>query len=107
MSEMERDLISRARRASSCFSVCDMMSPSSCFTVHEEMGYSRVHRCSSSDKRRRWRNLLMRLVRDGKNSMYGSKPLSFHYDAVSYSQNFDEGCHREETGHYQRVFSGC
>ncbi|KAK8717385.1 hypothetical protein V6N13_044656 [Hibiscus sabdariffa] len=62
MSEMERDLISRARGASSCFSGFDMMSPSSCFTVQEEMEYSRIHRCSSSsDKRRRWRNLLMRI----------------------------------------------
>ncbi|GMI68731.1 hypothetical protein like AT5G65613 [Hibiscus trionum] len=107
MSEMERDLISRRRRTSSCFSGCYMMSTSR-FTVHEEMEYSRIHRCSSSsDTGKRWRNLLRRLVRDGKNSMYGSnsKPLSFHYDAVSYSQNFDEGCHREESEHYQRLFS--
>ncbi|KAE8671496.1 hypothetical protein F3Y22_tig00111947pilonHSYRG00128 [Hibiscus syriacus] len=103
MSEMERDLISFRCRTFSCFSGCYMMSPS-CFTVQEEMEYSRIHRCSSS---RRLRNLLRRLVRDGKNSVYGSKPLSFHYDAVSYFQNFDEGSHREESGHYQHAFSGC
>ncbi|KAK8488006.1 hypothetical protein V6N13_029003 [Hibiscus sabdariffa] len=102
MSEMERDLISRRRRSSY---LCGgyMMSPS-CFPVHEEMEYSRIHYCSSDEKRRRrWRNLLRRLVRS---SIYGSKapPLSFHYDAVSYSQNFDEGCHREESGHRRRVF---
>ncbi|XVF61472.1 hypothetical protein PTKIN_Ptkin08bG0132100 [Pterospermum kingtungense] len=83
------------------------MSPS-CFPVHEEMEYARINYCSSSSsdkRRRRWRNLLRRLVRDGKSSIYGSsKPLSFHYDAVSYSQNFDEGCHHEESGHYRRVF---
>ncbi|KAE8676585.1 putative beta-glucosidase [Hibiscus syriacus] len=103
MSEMERDLISCRRRALSCFS-CSYMMPPSCFTVQEEMEYSRIHRCSS---RRRWKNLLRILVRDGKNGVYGSKPLSFYYDAVSYSQNFDEGCHRQESGHYQQVFSGC
>lgn len=106
MSEMERDLINR-RRGSSYFCGCYMMSPS-CFPVHEEMDYSRIHRCSSGgDKRtrRRWRNLLRRLVKDGKTSLYGSKPpLSFHYDAVSYSQNFDEGCHRDESAHRRRVF---
>ncbi|KAE8675649.1 hypothetical protein F3Y22_tig00111650pilonHSYRG00225 [Hibiscus syriacus] len=75
-----------------------MMSPS-CFPVHEEMEYSRIHYCSGGDKRpRRWRNLLRRLVRSK------APPLSFHYDAVSYSQNFDEGCHREESGHRRRVF---
>ncbi|XWS41683.1 hypothetical protein CRYUN_Cryun17cG0103600 [Craigia yunnanensis] len=101
MSQMERDL---SRRRPSYFSGCYMMSPS-CFPVHEEMEYSRIHYCSSSDKRRRrWRNLLRRLVRDGKSSIYGSKPLSFQYDAVSYSQNFDEGCHHEESGHCRRVF---
>ncbi|XVF15325.1 hypothetical protein REPUB_Repub09cG0142000 [Reevesia pubescens] len=100
MSEMGRDLINRRRR-SSYFSSCYMMS-SSCFPVHEEMEYSRIHYCSSSDKRRRWRNLLKRSVKDGKSSIYGSKPLSFHYDAVSYSQNFDEGCHHEESGHCRR-----
>ncbi|GMI64070.1 hypothetical protein HRI_000076300 [Hibiscus trionum] len=105
MSEMERDLINRRRRFSHLCG-CYMMSPS-CFPVHEEMEYSRIDYCSSGDKRRRrWRNLLRRLVRDGKSSLYGSKapPLSFHYDAVSYSQNFDEGCHSEESGHRRRVF---
>lgn len=40
-------------------------------------------------------------------SMYGSsKPLSFQYDAVSYSQNFDEGCHLyEEPGRRSQVFN--
>ncbi|KAG4169463.1 hypothetical protein ERO13_A12G082800v2 [Gossypium hirsutum] len=106
MSDMERDLISRHQGGSSSFSGCYTMSPS-CFTVHEDLEYSRIHYCSEK-RRKRWRNLLRRLVRDGnKNSKYSSKPLSFHYDAVSYSQNFDEGCHREESGHCRRLFSGC
>ncbi|KAL4363057.1 hypothetical protein GQ457_04G034890 [Hibiscus cannabinus] len=91
------------RQQSSYFSGCYTMSPS-CFPVQEEIGYSRIHyysKASDSDKiRRRWRNLLRRL-KDGKRSIYrsSSKPLSFHYDAVSYSQNFDEGCHNQESGH--------
>ncbi|KAL4351613.1 hypothetical protein GQ457_06G035080 [Hibiscus cannabinus] len=101
MSEMGRDL--SRRRQSSYFSGCYTMSPT-CFPVHEEMEYSRIHYCgkaSDSDTiRRRWRNLLRRLVKDGKSSAHrSSKPLSFHYDAVSYSQNFDEGCHRQQSGH--------
>ncbi|XVF59140.1 hypothetical protein PTKIN_Ptkin07bG0251700 [Pterospermum kingtungense] len=102
-SRMERDQLSRRR--SSCFPRCYMMSPS-CFPVHEEMEYSRIDYCSSSGSdriRRRWRNLLKRLVREGKSSIYGSKPLSFQYDAVSYSQNFDEGCHHEQSGHFRPV----
>ncbi|KAJ9177464.1 hypothetical protein P3X46_012680 [Hevea brasiliensis] len=100
---MERDLplpLPLPHQRSSCLSRC-MMSPS-CFPVHEEMEYSRINYSSSSSSsnkrgRRRWRYLIRRLVRDGKNSLYGSKPSSFHYDAVSYSQNFDEGCHYEES----------
>ncbi|TYI54178.1 hypothetical protein E1A91_D11G057100v1 [Gossypium mustelinum] len=90
MSEMGRDL--SRRRQSSYFSGCYTMSPS-CLPVKEEMEYSRIHECSSSGsekRRQRWRNLLR--------SIYGSsKPLSFHYDAVSYSQNFDEGFHHQQS----------
>ncbi|EEF35153.1 conserved hypothetical protein [Ricinus communis] len=100
---MERDHLPR----SSCLSGCMISSPS-CFPVHDEMEYSRIHSSSgnSSNKRstRRWRHFIRRLVRDGKSSLYGSssspKPLSFHYDAVSYSQNFDEGCHHEDSRPY-------
>ncbi|KAJ4714603.1 DNA polymerase zeta catalytic subunit like [Melia azedarach] len=100
VSEMEREDLSHRRR-SSYWSSC-MVSPS-CFPVHEEIEYSRIHYCGSNKRGRRWRNFLRRLVRDGK-SMYGSKHLSFHYDAVSYSQNFDEGCHYEESGRCPPVF---
>ncbi|KAE8010469.1 hypothetical protein FH972_006837 [Carpinus fangiana] len=98
---MERD--SSTHRRSSYLSGC-MMSPS-CFPVHEENGYTRIHCCSHSKRSWRWRNLLRRFVRESKN-LYGSKPLSFHYDAVSYSQNFDDGCHNNEVPgrHHSVVF---
>ncbi|GMI67227.1 hypothetical protein like AT5G65613 [Hibiscus trionum] len=108
MSEMGRD-VSR-RREPSYFSGCYTMSPS-CFPVQEEIEYSHVHyyskASSDGDKiRRRWRNLVRRLVKDGKRSIYrSSKPLSFHYDAVSYSQNFDEGYHHQESGHFPSTVS--
>ncbi|KAK7850378.1 hypothetical protein CFP56_000982 [Quercus suber] len=65
---MESDL---SHRRSSYFSGC--MSSPSCFPVHEELEYSRIHCCSHNKRSRRWRNLLR-----------------------SYSQNFDEGCHNNE-----------
>ncbi|KAK7818562.1 hypothetical protein CFP56_041203 [Quercus suber] len=99
---MESDL---SHRRSSYFSGC--MSSPSCFPVHEELEYSRIHCCSHNKRSRRWRNLLRRFVRESKN-FYGSKdskPLSFHYDAVSYSQNFDEGCHNNEVpARHSKVF---
>ncbi|XP_050206700.1 uncharacterized protein LOC126656228 [Mercurialis annua] len=79
-------------RRSSCLSGCIVSSPS-CFPVHEEMEYTRIH-SSSKRSSRRWRHLIRRLVIGSLSS--SSKPLSFHYDAISYSQNFDEGCRFEE-----------
>ncbi|KAL2527869.1 uncharacterized protein Fot_20470 [Forsythia ovata] len=77
---------------STYFSGC--MSPS-CVSVHEE--YSRINTTNHDGNRsRRLRKLLRKLVKDSK-SIYGSsKPLTFQYDAVSYSQNFDDGCHKDE-----------
>ncbi|KAM7276781.1 hypothetical protein ACFE04_018647 [Oxalis oulophora] len=79
-----------------------VMSPS-CFPVQEKIEYTRIQyiNCGNNNKRvRKWRNLLKKMVRDGKNKYGSSKQLSFHYDAVSYSQNFDEGCHRYEDSQY-------
>ncbi|KAJ8645520.1 hypothetical protein MRB53_007268 [Persea americana] len=57
----------------------------------------------TTPRSRRWRNLLKRLVKEGKN-MYGSKPpLTFRYDEDSYSQNFDEGSRNEESDRRSRV----
>ncbi|KAH7851478.1 hypothetical protein Vadar_012207 [Vaccinium darrowii] len=85
-------------RRSSYFSSC--MSPS-CVLVHEEY-YSRIHddqlpTDGDTGPRRRWQRIIKKIVRESK-SIYGSTkpPTTFQYDAVSYSQNFDDGCHREE-----------
>ncbi|EXC03913.1 hypothetical protein L484_016119 [Morus notabilis] len=77
------------------------MTPPTCFPIHEEMEYTRLgHRGGSSRRNRRWRSFLWRLVRDSKNMGFcgipNQKSISFNYDAVSYSQNFDEGCHVHE-----------
>lgn len=72
-----------------------MMSPS-CLPIHNEFQYSRIHYCSSPRKRvRRWKNILRKFMRESK-TLCRSKPISFQYDPVSYSQNFDEGCHLDE-----------
>nr|GMC59997.1 DNA polymerase zeta catalytic subunit like [Ipomoea batatas] len=77
------------------------MSPS-CVPVHEE--YSRINACQvdAGGRYRRpssssWGKIIKKLVNDGK-IMCRSKPLttSFQYDAVSYSQNFDEGRRDDE-----------
>ncbi|KAI6699464.1 hypothetical protein NL676_013788 [Syzygium grande] len=88
---MERDSSSPSR-----FARC--LSPS-CFPLGDETEY---HRLRSRDNRgrrstRKWRDLLKRIVADGK-CIYRPKRVSFHYDAVSYSQNFDEGRWRCEYG---------
>ncbi|OIT30890.1 hypothetical protein A4A49_37706 [Nicotiana attenuata] len=73
------------------------MSPS-CIPVHDE--YSRINTCQrgggSWNRAKLWRKLLKKLVKEGKNVYYGKKTLKFQYDAVSYSQNFDEGVHKDD-----------
>ncbi|KVI02755.1 hypothetical protein Ccrd_018945 [Cynara cardunculus var. scolymus] len=84
------------QRRSSYFSGC--ISPP-CVPLHDQ--YERVdpstHSNGSDLWSRRWRKLINKVVRESKKSIYGSsKPLTFRYDAVSYSQNFDDGNHRCE-----------
>lgn len=89
--EIMADLI---HRRSSYFSGC--MSPS-CVPVHEE--YSRIQTTAGDkcQRSRRLRKLIRKIVSESKSSIYGqAKPLTFQYDAVSYSQNFDDGCHRDD-----------
>lgn len=72
------------------------MSPS-CIPVHE--AYARVDQVSDGGKNhrsRRLRKLLRKIVKESKNFYGSAKPLSFQYDAVSYSQNFDDGYHRSD-----------
>ncbi|WCJ32031.1 hypothetical protein M5689_013476 [Euphorbia peplus] len=80
-------------RRSLCITGCIMP-----FPVHEEeVEYCRINYRRKRIINRRWRNVIRRLVREGKSSFYGYssslKPLSFRYDAVSYSQNFEEPSH--------------
>lgn len=114
-----------------CLSKC-LMSPSCCITRHEEYtrlpplppscGRERAgsgsgsgsgsssSRNGSNRSRRLWRRLLWRLVRESNKCINGCSsnnkmrppPLTFQYDAVSYSQNFDEGCHAEDCQYIQR-----
>ncbi|EYU41347.1 hypothetical protein ABFS82_12G024800 [Erythranthe guttata] len=94
------------QRRSSYFSG-GCMSPS-CVPVHEE--YSRIHvsrddaaaaAAAAGHRRRKLRRLLRKIVNEGKN-IYGP-PASFQYDAVSYSQNFDDGGHGDAQ-YCQQVF---
>ncbi|XP_054822910.1 uncharacterized protein LOC129321232 [Prosopis cineraria] len=104
---MEKDLtVHRSSYFSGgCMTLTVSPSSSSCFAVHDEFHYSRIHCCvdehdtnnnqpSNHSKKGggRWRNLLKRFMREGKITC-GSKSLSFQYDPVSYSQNFDDGSH--------------
>ncbi|KZV42269.1 hypothetical protein F511_13368 [Dorcoceras hygrometricum] len=93
---MGRDI---GQRRSSYFSGC--MSPS-CVPVHEE--YTRIHigHADKVQRSRRLRKLLRDIVNDSKISIYRpAKPAKFQYDAVSYSQNFDDG--GDEYGHYVQM----
>ncbi|KAE9607036.1 hypothetical protein Lalb_Chr09g0325821 [Lupinus albus] len=102
---MEKDLTITMQR-SSCILGC-MMSPPSCFQLDNEFQYSRVQYFNNPIKSKRglrWRNILRRLMKESK-TLCGSKPIiSFQYDPVSYSHNFDEGCHLEEPRKLCQVF---
>ncbi|KAI3961288.1 hypothetical protein MKX01_007002 [Papaver californicum] len=111
------DLIQR-RTQSTLFGSCFPMTTSSpsCFPVKHEDYYTRIHRTPKSNDvvnriKRRWRNLLRRLVSQRKimsicgaaMSSSNNKRLTFHYDAVSYAQNFDEGCHHQEDQRHNSI----
>lgn len=101
-----------------------LMSPSCCIPRHEEYsrlppplsggrdrdGSSGSSSSSSSNRSRRarrlWRKVIWRLLKESNKCIYDNKiktpPLTFQYDAVSYSQNFDEGCHTQDYQYLQR-----
>ncbi|KAK9066953.1 hypothetical protein SSX86_014277 [Deinandra increscens subsp. villosa] len=83
------DIATTNRHRRSPHLVIGCMSPS----VHE--GYTLIN--SGDRRRRRWKKLMKKMVEESKKSIYGSsKPVVFGYDAVSYSQNFDEGNRGDE-----------
>lgn len=95
---------STSHRRSSFFSG-SCMSPS-CIPVVEEQ-YTRIksNRRDSDRQRRKWKKLMNKVVEESKRSIYGSsKPLVFSYDAVSYSQNFDDGNNRDDLYMYGRSY---
>ena len=91
--QMEQDLtIKKVQIRPSYISNC-MMSPP-CFPVPNEFQYSKIH-YSPIKRKWRWRNLLRKFLRERK-ILCRHKQISFQYDPVSYSQNFDEGCHLDD-----------
>ncbi|MQL77361.1 hypothetical protein Taro_009763 [Colocasia esculenta] len=95
-----------ADRQPSCF--YGFMASPSWFPLHRDH-HSRFHLLGHEEspgdggcRSRRWRSLLRRLRKEGKCG-YGSKPqLTFHYDIVSYSKNFDDGCCWERERGFRR-----
>ncbi|GAA0165931.1 hypothetical protein LIER_21206 [Lithospermum erythrorhizon] len=85
----------QTHKLASYFSGCiSCMSPASCFIPEK---YSRLdNNVNNKTSQKKLKNIIDKIASESKN-VYGSpKPLRFHYDAVSYSQNFDDGCHKEE-----------
>ncbi|XP_054810680.1 uncharacterized protein LOC129312113 [Prosopis cineraria] len=91
---MDKNL--RAGHRSSYFSGGGCMASPSCLpVVHDEFEYSRIPQNCAAKRNRGWRNLLRKFIRETRPS-HGSKPPSFQYDPVSYSQNFDDGSHLDD-----------
>ncbi|KAK2427880.1 hypothetical protein QL285_026435 [Trifolium repens] len=89
---MEQDPTIRKVHRPSYISNC-MMSPP-CFPVPNEFQYSKIH-YSPIKRKWWWRNLLRKFLRDRK-ILCRHKQISFQYDPISYSQNFDEGIQLDE-----------
>ncbi|CAO2828709.1 unnamed protein product [Amaranthus hypochondriacus] len=92
-----------------------LMSPTCCIPSHEEYARLPPPRPPSNGgrgggnnrSRRLWRKLLWRLMRESNNCINNnnkvrSPTLTFKYDAISYSQNFDEGFHTQDYPYHQR-----
>ncbi|KZV48907.1 hypothetical protein F511_09695 [Dorcoceras hygrometricum] len=85
---MAGDIVRRRRRGSD-ISVCVSLS---CAPTDED--YSRIQKPHDKCPKINLNILLRKLLREI--GIYGGrKRITFQYDAVSYSQNFDDGCRRQ------------
>ncbi|KAJ4967166.1 hypothetical protein NE237_019015 [Protea cynaroides] len=69
---------------------------SSCIPIPKDYSRLPVLEYSSSSSRSRktinkWQSVVRRLAGKRTKDVYGTKRLTFHYDADSYARNFDEG----------------
>ncbi|CAA7034676.1 unnamed protein product [Microthlaspi erraticum] len=91
---MERDLAITSRRRPAYSTGRCLNLPSSCLSlIHAETEYARIsdHNNKKTSSSPRLRTLLRRLLLVRSYGSVNTKPKTFHYDAVSYSQNFDDG----------------